>query len=452
MQCKWVNTPCGNIGMSASFTPLNKHKIYYNVYKSHKHRDTGIFCPVVKTLSRGQVQLCYACWDDIEDSCQRTWPMWSKQRYKRLENVSSEDSMWPLPAQASDLLWSIVQAEKAYRQAPFLYTRPLVKGAVEALKLFDSDENAFLDSSLVPRTMLSIACVAGPLMWEDEMDALCAMIPDVRFQSLRQIEDCTRSLRMCRHKAWCMDTLDCAAHGVMSCTSDVSLRQASLIAQGIVYQRYVPKYTFQKMTQYIAQDGTDMDLKELGTLGAAVAYANCLDIGETTETRALIEMLIDRIEKVCGRTENFSYNLHGLHPFLLWYSTSITNTQLLQESMKAREDAVLRKAHTISTFQREVFDVLTSYMGFSCEMEQTISGISVDITIPRLCTALEINGPSHYYRNVDMMIPATEFKEKIIPLAQPGWRLVHVEQRVWNDLVPSRREKAGYLESLIHCR
>ena len=86
-------------------------------------------------------------------------------------------------------------------------------------------------------------------------------------------------------------------------------------------------------------------------------------------------------------------------------------------------------------------------------MEQTLSGISVDIAIPAKCVALEINGPSHFYRNVDsstVMLPNNDFKETIVPVVQPGWRLVHVQQNVWDTLLHDRKDKAEYLQSLVH--
>jgi len=376
------------------------------------------------------------------------WPVWSSQRYRRVnkvnyERTTSEEGLWPDTNQASDLLWNIVQAEQAYRHAPFLYTRPLVKGAVEALR----DSTMLLESNLIPRTMLSLAFAGGPIVWKEEMDSLCTMIPNVEFQSLRQIEDCTRALKMCRHKIECVKVLDIAAHDVMARAASLNL--AALIAQGIVYQRHVPQQFFQSIVEYFNQNEECGSLKALGTLGTAVAYADCLNMGEVKEIKILMEMLMDRID-VANKEKRYSlYDLHRLHPFLLWYSLHGTNPHLLNESISVREDAGMKRSHTVSTFQREVYDVLTSYMGLSCAMEQTILGISVDIAIPGKNVAVEVNGPSHFYRNADnTMLPSSDFKETIIPMVQPGWRLVHVQQNVW-DILLHRKDKAEYLKGLI---
>ena len=61
-----------------------------------------------------RVPCCHASWDDIEDSCQLTWPVWSSQRYQSPITIgngggSLKGGMWPTPDQASDVLWSIVQ-------------------------------------------------------------------------------------------------------------------------------------------------------------------------------------------------------------------------------------------------------------------------------------------------------------------------------------------------------
>ncbi len=404
-----------------------------------------------------RVPCCHASWDDIEDSCQRTWPVWSSQRYQSPITIgngggSLKGGMWPTPDQASDVLWSIVQTEQAYRHPPFLYTRPLVKGMVESLQL-NMHITDSLQLSLVPRTMLSIACAGGHLVWEEEMDALCAMMPRIEFQSLRMIEDYTRALKMSRHKTGRMDVLDKASHDVMKMTGSLDL--AALIAQGIVYQRHVPRYLFQSITHHLKSNGdNDASLKALGTLGTAMAHADCLNRGESREISILTDMLMDRIDNASKTSAIPPYHLHRLHPFLVWvYSAQGTQPKLLQESIAAREDMCIRRPHTISTFQREVYDVLTSYMGLSCVMEQTLSGISVDIAIPAKCVALEINGPSHFYRNVDsstVMLPNNDFKEMIVPVVQPGWRLVHVQQNVWDTLLHDRKDKAEYLQSLVH--
>lgn len=398
-------------------------------------------------------------WDEIEDSCMHRWPIWSSNRYRRDckdREISSEVRLRPTASEASDLLWSIVQAEKAYRHAPFLYSRSLVKGSVDALNLIGQGDSCdgTLDTGLVPRTMLSLAYTGGPLVWEQEMESLCAMIPQIRFTSMRQIEDCTRSLKICRHKTDCVATLDQAVCDVLNDTGMTSFDLVSLISQGIVYQRCIPYLLFQRVTEHLSstrQECREISWKALGTLGASVAYADCLAGGRSREARELMEILMEIIDRL-DRNGPSSHDLHRLHPFLLWYSIVNSKPYLLEDSIAVREDAILRRSHTISTFQKEVYDILKSYMGLHCSMEQSIHGISVDITIPGKCVALEVNGPSHYYRNACMtvMVPGSEFKEQSIPLIQPGWRLCQVQQQTWDTLLLTRKDKADYLRSLIY--
>ena len=135
-------------------------------------------------------------------------------------------------------------------------------------------------------------------------------------------------------------------------------------------------------------------------------------------------------------------DIAGLHAFLLAYAPK--DDPVLRSATQRRQ--ALRRHHTVSTFQREVYDVLRGHLGVTCEMEGDVQGVSVDIILARQGLAIECNGPSHYYRNAVGLVPASRLKTALAEEA--GWRLVHVDQRVWDDL-PSREAKGAWVTALI---
>lgn len=419
-------------------------------------------------------------WNEIEESCQRIWPMWSNNRYgcavidkNAYHRMKKDRNASPTADEASDLLWNIVQVEEAYRQAPFLYTRPLVKGSVDSLDLvarYDEvkrTEERMIDVQMVPRTMLSLAYAGGHSMWEQEMNVLCGLIPGIRFRSLRQIEDCTRSLRICRHKVEHMVVLDQAVSSMLDLHDpEVPLHLVASITKGLVYQRYVPRLTFERMANYVGmENGREIDRmswRTLSTLGSALAYAACLEEDLSGTIGLLARIISDIVTAKYERATELPSpsDLHALHTFLLWFSSTMNDSTvsesllaLLEKSIAVREDVLLRQSnHRVSTFQKEVWSILHSYLGQSCIMEHAIQGISVDMFIPSKCIGLEVNGPSHFYRNAskDLMTPASVYKEVMVPLVSPGYTMYHIQQSTWEYDLPTRQDKAAYLNSLIN--
>lgn len=156
---------------------------------------------------------------DIEKFCIETWSDWGAGQFRRVQTTSGRrlhvvDNV-PHPDECSEILWRIVQAEKAFKSANRcqLYNNALVNGAVEGLKvslprlpgsfaekatahgdllamigIHDEEEDA-LSLEYVPRTMLSMAFLGCHLAWEEQMDSLCRKIPltpSSFWQSLRQ--------------------------------------------------------------------------------------------------------------------------------------------------------------------------------------------------------------------------------------------------------------------------
>ena len=96
-----------------------------------------------------------------------------------------------------------------------------------------------------------------------------------------------------------------------------------------------------------------------------------------------------------------------------------------------------------SSFQHEVSAMLTE-MGWSHSFEHvTQEGISLDLADPEAKRAIEVDGPSHYLKDVksgDYIVNgATKFKSRL--LRALGWQITHVPFFDWNHKTRSERRE-----------
>ena len=438
--------------------------------------------------------------DSIEDVIAQRWPQWSRQRYRCIDDDQGpavDASRCPSPDEASEILWAVIQAEKAYRTSstsgPSLYTKPLVKGCVNAIGVSNTaDIMNTISPGLVPRTMLSLAYAGGSRVWDKEMDVLCSMVTRVDIQSLRQVDDCLRGVKISRHYIYNRDALEYLDRKAGDCLQNVQDpdRDVSIIGsilQGMVYQRYIPIHLLASFSIKMSQWKLNR-VRSVARLGAGIALASCLmeDNGgdlPTSESdsagivRDIAQYLVATLQLIAMGESNSNGDLRlfeqsdvaALHTFLLWYSNGvedslpptdknsfITVSSLLEQSIQARHDHIfVKKQHTISAFQREMYDTLRLTMGISCSMEDMMpNGISVDIAIPGHKIALEADGVSHFYRNVPLDSlngsygPAFLYKRAMMKKFCPGWRLHSVPWVAW-DALPNKKAKCDYLKDIL---
>ena len=70
-------------------------------------------------------------------------------------------------------------------------------------------------------------------------------------------------------------------------------------------------------------------------------------------------------------------------------------------------------------------------MGIVCNCEDITTGLELDIAIPDLRIAIEIDGPTHFARNVLRPLGATVLKQR--HLEAMGWALLSVRNEVWDN-------------------
>ena len=70
-------------------------------------------------------------------------------------------------------------------------------------------------------------------------------------------------------------------------------------------------------------------------------------------------------------------------------------------------------------------------MGIACNCEDITTGLELDIAIPDLRIAIEIDGPTHFARNVLRPLGATVLKQR--HLEAMGWALLSVRNEVWDN-------------------
>jgi hypothetical protein len=336
-------------------------------------------------------------------------------------------------ARCSDALWDLVQSSKAYQSPPraALYNDPstiaAVDGAVAACRAGQLQD-------LVPRTMLSLAYLGGPVCWQEEMETLVESLRDVsNLNSFRNLDDAARALRICRHKGHpeLLCRLDARGAQLLEDVpvSETESRLASSLVHNIVYHGYVPENLLSRLA--------DVQCANLRLCGATAVASAVL--GWEGDGHRLSSILMNHLRDSHAANTLADSELALVHPFLLYHCQE--NDPLLEASIASK--GALKRAHTVSTFQKEVYDILTSRLGISCQMEGDVRGISVDILVDRARVAIEANGAHHYYRNApDQLVPSSAFKS--VMMDGDGWKLIHLDQRVWDGL-QGRQERTGLL-------
>jgi len=379
-------------------------------------------------------------------------------------------------ADAADALWALVQSSQAFRSTPraSLYNDRATKEAVRLAV------GGSLETGLVPRTMLALAYIGGSAVWEEEMDSLVEQLKGDMGSvgSLRAVQDVGRALRRCRHQGdgELIVSLDARARALLeangSCGPDL-VAAAAAIAGDIAYAGVVPERLLGWISEQFldggggaqggGQGGVDrgLGMQCLRDACWAVVCADRVLAWEGPTQQRLVAALAAHIAATVLPTlaaaaaaaasyssssmaplTRLDRDIAGLHAFLLAYAPK--DDPVLRSATQRRQ--ALRRHHTVSTFQREVYDVLRGHLGVTCEMEGDVEGVSVDIIAARQGLAIECNGPSHYYRNAVGLVPASRLKTALAEEA--GWRLVHVDQRVWDDL-PSREARGAWVTALI---
>lgn len=367
---------------------------------------------------------------------------------------SGRDSRSQASLQASDALWSLVQNTQAFRDAPraSLYNDRATKEAVRTAA------GGGLSPERIPRTMLSLAYIGGPGVWEEEM---CALMTQLEARvgglgSLRAVEDVGRALRRCRHRGdeGLMTALDMRAQELLDTfhAGDVgpkNLGRAATIAGDVMYAGIVPK----RLLERLLSDTACMDARDLRTVCSAVVCADRVIGWKGSDQQMLVAALMERIRGVfkAMSPDTASTTLAGLHTFLLAYAPE--DDPMVSAAIEGRR--AMRQRHTVSTFQKEVYDVLRGRLGWSsCEMEGDVRGVSVDVVVDRERLAIECDGPSHFYRNsskselegLEGLVPSSRLKDALV--GDVGWRMVHVDQRAW-DALGGREARSEWLRNLF---
>ncbi|KAI7747761.1 hypothetical protein M8C21_028510 [Ambrosia artemisiifolia] len=125
----------------------------------------------------------------------------------------------------------------------------------------------------------------------------------------------------------------------------------------------------------------------------------------------------------------------------------------LSLSLKSEiEDKIIRAGRTIrfnqkitSSFQKEVGRLLVS-TGLDWTREYVVDGYTLDAALVHLKVALEIDGPSHFSRNLGNPLGHTMLKRRYLEAA--GWKLVSVSHQKWEELVGSH-EQLDYLREIL---
>ncbi|KAL8228352.1 hypothetical protein R6Q57_015936 [Mikania cordata] len=98
-----------------------------------------------------------------------------------------------------------------------------------------------------------------------------------------------------------------------------------------------------------------------------------------------------------------------------------------------------------SSFQKEVIRLLVG-TGLDWTREYVVDGYTLDAALVHLKVALEIDGPSHFSRNLGNPLGHTVLKRRYLEAA--GWKLVSVPHQKWEELIGSH-EQLDYLREIL---
>ena len=113
----------------------------------------------------------------------------------------------------------------------------------------------------------------------------------------------------------------------------------------------------------------------------------------------------------------------------------------LSSQLQSLRSAYTRNEPDPSPFQRDVSAMLVE-MGWNHEFEHvTPEGISLDLADPEAKRAIEVDGPSHYLKDVatgDYVVNGpTQFKSRMLLAA--GWQITRVPSFDWRGKTRSER-------------
>lgn len=89
-----------------------------------------------------------------------------------------------------------------------------------------------------------------------------------------------------------------------------------------------------------------------------------------------------------------------------------------------------------STTHQRVSAILTKF-GVNHENEYTVGGLVVDIAIPERKLIIEVDGPTHFFRDSVRVTGNTVMKHRM--LRDMGWEVVSIPFLAWESLAPHER-------------
>lgn len=98
-----------------------------------------------------------------------------------------------------------------------------------------------------------------------------------------------------------------------------------------------------------------------------------------------------------------------------------------------------------SSYVKQVKDVALG-LGFDVVCEDSSSGYAVDVALPAVKVAIEVDGPSHRSRNTGQALGPTAMKQRHVRAA--GWQLLTIMHSDW-DLLQSRQQMQHFLQNNV---
>ena len=422
---------------------------------------------------------------DAELYCENRWPEWYRNRYRAVGTELSEQQ--PSPSESSLLLWKLAQLQRKMPNKP-LYLETLVKGSVGLLgivvqrnvrssgsvRTMNDDAQKDLPHSLTARTMLSLACLGLGLVWQEEMEVLCDRLTVMRLETMQQVEDVSRALRVAKHWTEHFSALEeCAVLKLRMRGNDTKqdgtrnnddVNKATYCANNLSYMGYMPYALCGELEKHVSK------MSQPALLSYAKALSRCLaaasehaqkDNDLFSKTQSSCISLFDYLcvqdhAWLVDRHHQYYRNAGQLFPFLLTIDVCIpfeehrrTRQQrerfnaLLESTRVLWLESSAPNKHQISSFQREVHSLVERLVGASSipwmagcpvKMETVVmESISVDIALEDVRIAIEVDGYSHFCRN-DTQKSIGNGPWKKTMLSKMGWTMVSVSQPRWDSL------------------
>lgn len=444
--------------------------------------------------------------EDAESYCQNAWPQWYRNRYRAV-GLSEEQ---PSPSESSLLLWKLAQLQRSLPNKP-LYLEALTKGSVDLLGIIidrsvprrwssDGIDQGMRDGQpglpydLTARTMLSLACIGAGLVWQEEMSMLCERLPVVHLETMQQVEDVSRALRLAKHWTEHFGVLEeCAVQQLLKLgMKDEDRRQnddhvdnaddvnkAAYCANNLSYMGHMPYALCDELCGHVSK------MSRPGLLSYAKALSRCLADASSGHVDK-DDYLLSKVMRCCvgvvdyitcqeqdwvavDRRHQYHRNASQLFPFLLTMDVCIPCEEHMTLQQRERFDTLLEftrvlwgdlytpNRHHVSSFQKEVLSVVrlssASIPGLShgCRIKlETVvmESISVDIALEDARIAIEVDGYSHFCRNdTQKSIGNGSWKKAV--LSNMGWKLISVGQPSWDLLENNADAKVAHVSQLL---